>query len=399
MRFEIPSVQIAQVLMHYSSCLEDMGTEGCVTSVPISSCFQFKADYPVQMDLTATQVLVRLEASGLNPYDVTRRKGQSTSVLEPNPPAVLGTDGAGVIVNMGELVDESLFDLGDKVFGRTSVVHTGTNCQYAVFDAMDLAHMPDEMTFEEAACIPTSALTAWQSIHCVDDAQERLRGANVVVVGGPDHVVSWAILLLSKMFQANVHVVCHNTQQNEEYLRTLGAIHVMDYESGQRDYALELTEKLGERCVRFAIDCMGGEHDSQRCCSLLTLDDGHYVSSSSNNTATVSSMLGFNYLWSKAISMISNNSPRCHSVRPVSSGKNLQLLVNWAEEEGEVYKIIRFSKFDLKDLDLAHMEYEKQGLRSHVALTIPKKIKENPSLALKENKERISRRDIARADL
>jgi len=352
---QVPNTQIAQILTKYGEKPFD--------------CFQFKADYPVQTLLGPTQVLVRLETSCLDPHDCKIRRGESSNVLNPRPPTVLGTDGAGVIVKQGGRVNESLFDLGDEVFGRTSVRSSGTNCQYAVFDCSDLAQKPKDMTWKEAACMPTAAITAWRCIHKCKSPETRLRGSNVLVIGASGGIGSWAIMLLKYYCKANVYAVCSG--KNADYVQKLGADVVIDYTS--LDYT-SYFEKLGERPIRLVVDCVGGYENMKKCYSLLTTEDGHYATMTTPHSQMSISRLtsfGASMLWRKAKSL-TRNEPDIHYISPSASGKELQLVCDWAEENGDLYKKIPLVKYDLKELDKAHEEQERERLAPRAAITIPK---------------------------
>src|SRR6476646_1459838 len=104
------------------------------------------------------EVLVRVRAAGVGPWDGWIRSGRSAL---PQPlPLTLGSDLAGTLEKLGPSVDG--FAVGDAVFGVTNPQFTGAYAEYAVASAAMLAHVPATLDFEAAASVPVVAVTAWQ---------------------------------------------------------------------------------------------------------------------------------------------------------------------------------------------------------------------------------------------
>ena len=123
----------------------------------------------------AGEVLVRIAASGVNPLDTKIRAGAAAHA-QMNPPAILGIDLAGTVVEVGPGVEG--FALGDEVYGMTGGVGgvQGSLAEFASVDADLLAHKPQSLTMVEAAALPLAVITAWEGL--VDRADV-----------GPDDVV------------------------------------------------------------------------------------------------------------------------------------------------------------------------------------------------------------------
>jgi NADPH2:quinone reductase len=135
----------------------------------------------------ATQVLVRVQASGVNPLDTKIRAGKAGHASQPLP-AVLGLDVAGVVEESGSRV--SAFHPGDEVYGMVGGVGglQGTLAEYVVADADLLALKPKSLSMREAAALPLITITAWEGI--VDRA--KVHGGQKVLIhagaGGVGHV-------------------------------------------------------------------------------------------------------------------------------------------------------------------------------------------------------------------
>ena len=135
------------------------------------------------------EVLVRIMASGVNPIDYKIRTGQAP-YAEPELPAVLGTDLAGVVEAVGSEV--SKFTVGDEVYGLTGGVRglQGSLAEFVAVDADLLAIKPKNISMREAAAIPLVFLTAWEGL--VDKANVSA-GQHVLVQGGAGGVGHMAV--------------------------------------------------------------------------------------------------------------------------------------------------------------------------------------------------------------
>lgn len=136
----------------------------------------------------AGEVLLRVKAAGVGPWDAWIRSGRS--VLPQPLPLTLGSDVAGVVEDVGP--GASPFKAGDAVFGATNARFTGGYAEYAVASAAMLARMPPHLGFVEAASIPVVACTAWQMVfdYGAVDATKR-----VLVHGARGNVGAYALQL------------------------------------------------------------------------------------------------------------------------------------------------------------------------------------------------------------
>lgn len=170
------------------------------------------------------EVLVRVHAAGLDrgvwhvmtglPYLGRLAFG----VRRPKDP-VLGFDVAGTVVAVGSAVTR--FSAGDEVFGFGK----GAFAEYAVVRADKLARKPVNLSFEQAAVVPVSAVTALQGL----DAGRVEQGQKVLIIGASGGVGSYAVQL-AKAFGAQVTGVCSTAKL--DLVRSLGADHVIDYTRG-----------------------------------------------------------------------------------------------------------------------------------------------------------------------
>lgn len=177
------------------------------------------------------EVLVRVQAAGLNPLDLKIRAGQAGHARHPLP-AVLGIDMAGVVVAVGAGVQGFL--AGDAVFGMTGGVGgvQGALAEYAAVDAALLARRPDAFDEREAAATPLVFITAWEGL--VDRA--RVGPGKTVLIHGGAGGIGHVAVQIAKAFGATVYATASAAQQAE--VERLGATFI-DYQRVPVDQYVE----------------------------------------------------------------------------------------------------------------------------------------------------------------
>ena len=122
------------------------------------------------------EVLVRVMAAGVAPWDAIIREGKSK--VSPQPPLTLGSDFSGVVDKVGPGVTD--FAPADEVYGVTNPQFCGAQAEFAVATAGMVARKPQSLNHVEAASAPVIAVTAWQMLFQYAQA---MRGQTVMVVG------------------------------------------------------------------------------------------------------------------------------------------------------------------------------------------------------------------------
>ena len=196
-------------------------------------------DKPVVKD---DEVLVRVRAAAVNPPDWAGVHGVPYIVrpafgLRRPRIVIRGTDMAGIVDAVGKSVTR--LRVGDEVFGRG----VGTFAEYAVAPEQHLVPKPAEVTFEQAAGVAMSGLTA---LHGLRDAGGIRPGQKVLVVGAGGGVGTFAVQI-AKSFGAEVTGVCSASKL--DLVRSIGADHVIDYAqddftAGEKRYDLVLDNVL-----------------------------------------------------------------------------------------------------------------------------------------------------------
>lgn len=168
------------------------------------------------------EVLVRMQAASVNPYDWHFLHGTPvfirlfTGLRRPKSPR-LGADGAGVVEAVGS--ETSRLKPGDRVFG----IFKGAFAEYACAKESELALMPSDLTFTQAAAIPIAGITALQGLR----DSGRLQAGQTVLINGAAGGVGTFAVQIARALGATVTGVC--STRNLQMVISLGADRVIDY--------------------------------------------------------------------------------------------------------------------------------------------------------------------------
>ncbi|RJF90058.1 NADP-dependent oxidoreductase [Oleomonas cavernae] len=166
-------------------------------------------------------VLVQVQAAGVNPLDSKIRDGEFKLILPYHLPLILGNDVAGVVVQVGPRVQR--VELGDEVYARPHHNRIGAFAELIAMNERDVALKPKNLTMEEAASIPLVGLTAWQAL--IEKANLG-KGQKVLIHAGSGGVGTFTIQL-AKYLGATVATT--TSTANVELVKRLGADVVIDY--------------------------------------------------------------------------------------------------------------------------------------------------------------------------
>jgi NADPH:quinone reductase len=108
---------------------------------------------------TGQDLLVQVKAVAINPVDC---KVRSSIKDKLDTPKILGWDAAGIVTEVGE--ETSLFQVGDEVYYAGSIMRPGSNSEYQVVDERIVGRKPQNLSFEEAAALPLTTITAWEAL-------------------------------------------------------------------------------------------------------------------------------------------------------------------------------------------------------------------------------------------
>ncbi|CAJ2655333.1 unnamed protein product [Trifolium pratense] len=175
------------------------------------------------------EVLIKLEATSINPVDWKIQKGQLRAIFLPRKfPHIPCTDVAGEVVEVGSQVKD--FKAGDKVIAKLTHQYGGGLAEFAVATESLTAARPSEVSAAEAASLPIAGLTA-------RDALTEIGGVKLDGTGEPKNVLVTAAsggvgvfaVQLAKL--GNNHVTATCGARNLEFVKGLGADEVLDYKT------------------------------------------------------------------------------------------------------------------------------------------------------------------------
>ena len=187
------------------------------------------------------QVLVRVKAAGVGPWDALVREGKSG--IPQSLPLILGSEISGFVESVGSGVNA--FRVGDEIYGVTNEQFTGGYAEYALAAAGMIARKPKALSFVEAASAPVVAVTAWQMLF---DYAQVAAGQTALVQGAAGNVGAYAVQLAAR---AGVRVIGAAAGRDADYVRGLGAEKVIDYSNHRFEDFVSGVDAV--------IDTVGGE--------------------------------------------------------------------------------------------------------------------------------------------
>ncbi|TIR29585.1 MAG: NADP-dependent oxidoreductase, partial [Mesorhizobium sp.] len=174
------------------------------------------------------EVLVKVEAAGVGPWDGWIRAGKS--VLPQPLPLTLGSDLSGEIVAVGSGVSD--LRAGDQVYGVTNPRFIGAYAEYAVASAAMVSRKPGSLTHIEAASVPVIAVTAWQGLF---DQAKLEAGQTVLIHGAAGNVGAYAVQLARR---AGLRTFATAATEDVSYVHELGASTVIDFQTQRFEEAV-----------------------------------------------------------------------------------------------------------------------------------------------------------------
>lgn len=186
------------------------------------------------------QVVIRVAAAGVGPWDALIREHKS--VVNVSLPLILGSDVSGVVEAVGH--DVTQFKPGDNVYGVTNPQFIGGYAEYALASASMIARKPESLDFNHAASVPVVAVTAWQMLF---DYARVKAGQSILIHGAAGNVGTYAVQLAN---QAGLNIFATASSKDKEYVRSLGAATVVDYQAVRFEDVVPLVDVV--------LDTVGG---------------------------------------------------------------------------------------------------------------------------------------------
>ncbi|MFZ6766872.1 NADP-dependent oxidoreductase [Undibacterium sp. Di26W] len=206
------------------------------------------------------QVLVRVEAAGVNGLDWKVREGYVRDAFPLQLPTVLGIELAGVVEAVGP---GTKLRKGDRVMGPRGGL--GAYAELVAVDEANLSLIPDSLSFVDAAALPVASVAAWQSLNFAGPIQA---GQRILIQGAAGGLGGFAV---QYAHQAGAVVFATALDSHADYVRSLGADHVIAYDKEQFE--------ASANDIDLVLDYIGGEM-LNRSWSVLA-EDGVIVSTAS----------------------------------------------------------------------------------------------------------------------
>jgi len=192
------------------------------------------------------EVLIRVEAAGVNRPDIMQRKG-----LYPPPPGatdVPGLEVSGTVVKKGKNVAE--LEVGSQI---CALVPCGGYAEYCLATASICLPVPKKISLEHAAGIPETFFTVWTNVF----ERGQLKSGETLLVHGGSSGIGTTSIQLGKAFGATVYTTAGN-QEKCEYCKNLGADAAINY--NENDFEAEIKSLTENRGVDVILDMVGGPY-------------------------------------------------------------------------------------------------------------------------------------------
>ena len=192
------------------------------------------------------EVLIRVEAAGVNRPDIMQRKG-----LYPPPPGatdVPGLEVSGTVVKKGKNVAEP--EVGSQV---CALVSCGGYAEYCLASASICLPVPKKISLQHAAGIPETFFTVWTNVF----ERGQLKSGETLLVHGGSSGIGTTSIQLGKAFGATVYTTA-GTQEKCEYCKNLGADAAINY--NENDFEAEIKTLTENRGVDVILDMVGGPY-------------------------------------------------------------------------------------------------------------------------------------------
>jgi zinc-binding alcohol dehydrogenase family protein len=194
-----------------------------------------------------TDLLVRVEAVSVNPVDTKVRAPKDKIEKEPK---VLGWDAAGVVAEVGKKVTR--FKVDDEVYYAGDITRQGSNAEFQAVDERIVGRKPKSLSFAEAAALPLTTITAWESLfdRLSIDFEKGASGKSLLIIGGAGGVGSITIQL-AKLAGLTV-IATASRPETVKWVLGLGADLVIDHGKPLPAQLAELKYKEVDYVANFA---------------------------------------------------------------------------------------------------------------------------------------------------
>jgi len=196
-------------------------------------------DIPVP-EIGEDDVLVKVKYAGVNPLDNMIVREEVKLITPYKYPLVMGNEFSGIVEKVGS--DVKNFSEGDRVYARMPLDKIGAFAEYVAINKDAIALIPDYLDFDEAACVPLTALTAVQAFELMNPS----RGESIFISGGTGSLGAMAIPIAKSL---GLHIITSGSEKNRQRVMDLGVSEFFDYKT--QDYSEILSN------VDYVLDTLG----------------------------------------------------------------------------------------------------------------------------------------------
>jgi zinc-binding alcohol dehydrogenase family protein len=198
---------------------------GYRTSLPIENDAALEDIELPRPEPQGRDILVSVRAVSVNPVDT---KVRVRAQPDPGSFKVLGWDASGTVEAIGP--DVTLFQPGDEVFYAGALDRPGTNAEFHLVDERIVGRKPVSLSWAEAAALPLTSITAWETLFDRLDVRKPVPGAarTILIIGGAGGVGSIATQLARQLTDLTV-ITTASRPETQHWSRVLGAHHVVDH--------------------------------------------------------------------------------------------------------------------------------------------------------------------------
>jgi zinc-binding alcohol dehydrogenase family protein len=172
---------------------------------------------------TGQDLLVEIKAISVNPIDTKVKH----TVSKDDIAKILGYDASGIVSAVGEQV--SLFKIGDEVFYAGDVTRDGSNATHQLVDERIVGRKPKSLNFEQAAALPLTSITAWESLFNRLKISKQDKSEALLLIGGAGGVGSMAIQFAKQIIGMKV-IATASRDESKEWCKQMGANVVLDHQ-------------------------------------------------------------------------------------------------------------------------------------------------------------------------
>jgi NADPH:quinone reductase-like Zn-dependent oxidoreductase len=261
----------------------------------------------------AGEILLRVMAAGVAPWDALIREGKSK--VSPQPPLTLGSDLSGVVEKVGPGVVD--FAPAAEIYGVTNPQFCGAQAEFALATAGMVARKPESLNYVEAASAPVIAVTAWQMLFQYAQATP---GQTVMVVGAAGNVGAYAVQMA---VDAGVHVIAIARLDDVDLLRSLGVKSIIDSSKTTFEHDLPQVDAI--------LDTVGGS-TLQRCIAALK-PEGKLVTSVSTQPLPAGAIFFYAEVTTARLQTLTTLfdagriTPRVGSILPLTEARQAQSML------------------------------------------------------------------------